>query len=304
MISLRLALKLSKEKDAQLLKLMLSHLGRARPPNPFTLAKVFRTQQRRCKRISSSRRHWASTCNLLQPNPSMTEFLKARHFLEPVNWAVIWGSFPGDVTRANMLLHTKISFSSNLPPIDEAPNMPTMQFLDELVQTCYSTEEEKTRLKDCLKKLKLMTLNHDALETFLTEFEALSRALEEIDTFTVNRKDYLLTAVPAHVAAKIRENLNADMFETAKTLLFRIVTHEVLNPLKQTLNNAQFCRRAGGTGSMDEAERQQCMREGICFNTALPSAPPPARTKPQSQPRPLETCKRQGTAHGCRYHLR
>jgi hypothetical protein len=181
--------------------------------------------------------------HLLQQNPSMTKFLKARHFLEPV----IWGSFPGDVRRANrmwiMLLHTKICFSSNVPPINETPDTPTMQFLDDLVQKSYSTEEEKTCLKDSLKKLKLTTLNHDALETFLTEFEALSRALEEIDTFSVNRKDYLLNAVPAHVAAKIRENLNADTFETAKTLLFRIVTHEVLNPQKKTLNNAQFGRR-------------------------------------------------------------
>jgi hypothetical protein len=120
-----------------------------------------------------------------------------------------------------------------------------------------------------LKKLKLTTLNHDALEAFLIEFEALSHALEEIDTFTVDRKDYLLTAVPADVAAKIRENLHADTFETAKILLIRIVTHEVLNPKKQTLNNAQFGRRAGGTGSMDETERQRCMREGICFNCKL-----------------------------------
>ncbi len=77
--------------------------------------------------------------------------------------------------------------------------------------------------------------------------------------------------MPAPVAAKIRKNLNAETFETAKTLLFRIVTYEVLNPQKQTLNNAQFSRRAGGTGSMDETERQRCMKEGICFNCKLAS---------------------------------
>ncbi len=42
-----LASKLSKEKDAQLLKLLPSYMGRARPPYPFTLVIVPETPQRR-----------------------------------------------------------------------------------------------------------------------------------------------------------------------------------------------------------------------------------------------------------------
>jgi hypothetical protein len=207
--------------------------------------------------------------HLIQPNPTLSEFIKARHFLEPV----IRGSFPGDSLRANrmwiMLLHSKIRFTTNMPPIDEAPDVPTMQFINEMVKKSYSIEEEKTRLKNRLKKHKLTTVTHDALELFLAQFESACSALEEVDRFGVDKKDYLIDAVPGHISKVLRLSIEADTYEITKTLLFRLVTHEELNPQKHSLNNAQYGKRAGGTGSMDETERQRCLKEGICFNCKL-----------------------------------
>jgi hypothetical protein len=129
----------------------------------------------------------------------------------------------------------------------------------------------RRRRRPAWKKHKLTTVTHDALATFLAQFEVLCRALEEVDTYGVDKKDYLLDAVPDHISAIMRQNMEAKTYEISKTLLFRIVTHEELHPRKQSLNNAQYGtgKRAGGTGSMDETERQRCMREGICFNCKL-----------------------------------
>ncbi len=58
--------------------------------------------------------------HLVEPNLTLSEFIKARHFLEPA----IRGSFPGDNLRANrmwiMLLHSELRFSANMPHMDEA----------------------------------------------------------------------------------------------------------------------------------------------------------------------------------------